>query len=230
MDLKKSISNIVLGVRFSRSFRIPDISGEIVDDILFNEKSPFDTSFFPNIKETQSGKILYNNETREYFKINTDDAILSIQTKDKFDEKIDWINEKVIKYLEEEVFLPYNIKNIKRIGIIFSHEIEKIENLTTSISSLTENKVTEVQNISVSFSKKLPILEDLFFKNTNNYKNTIYNFYQLEEGYVADLDYQHYFEPVVEDLRDCKLVNFITEAKNFLEKEYHPLISPKNKN
>ena len=41
MEFKKNIEQLVLGIRFAKSFRIPDIAGSIIDNILYGEKSPF---------------------------------------------------------------------------------------------------------------------------------------------------------------------------------------------
>jgi len=50
-DLKNNIIGLTVGIRFNRSFRIPDVSGDIIDNILYSDKSPFGTKFFPKVQE-----------------------------------------------------------------------------------------------------------------------------------------------------------------------------------
>ena len=106
MNLITKIKGITIGIRYQRSFRIPDIAGEMVDDILQNKKSPFGLDLFDGIQETSTReKVLFNKRTNEYLRINTDDLILGIILSDNFEEKYDWIKKKVIPYLDSELFL-----------------------------------------------------------------------------------------------------------------------------
>ncbi len=221
-DLKNNIIGITLGIRFNRSFRIPDISGDIIDNVLYSAKTPFGTSFFPKVQENSSReKTLFNAKTSEYLRINTDDLILGVGVENDFEKKFNWIKNDVLPYFQNELFKNYEIKNIRRVGIIFSHKIGKNKKLTEAVASFTENKVSDADNISVSFSKKASATEALFRKGVNDYKNRIYNFQELKEAVYADLDYQYYYEPAIEDLRECFTDKILDEAKNFLENTFY---------
>ncbi len=221
-NLKNNIIGITIGIRFARSFRIPDISGDIIDNILYSENTPFGTKFFPKVQENSNReKTLYNPETSEYLRINTDDLILGIEVDNNFEVKFNWLKDDVLGYFKNTLFLKYKIKNIRRVGIIFSHKISKNKKLNEAISLITDNALTDVDNISVSFSKKLAAVEALYRKGVNDYKNTIYNFNEIKEAVYSALDYQYYFEPPIEDLRDCFVEKIFDDAKNFLENNYH---------
>ena len=221
-DLKNNIIGITLGIRFNRSFRIPDISGNIIDNVLYSEKTPFGTTFFPKVQENSSReKTLFNPKSSEYLRINTDDFILGIEVDNDFEKKFNWIKNDVLPYFQDELFKSYEIKNIRRIGIIFSHKIGKNKKLTEAVASFTENEVSDADNISVSFSKKASATEALFRKGVNDYKNRIYNFQELKEAVYADLDYQYYCEPAIEDLRECFTDKILDDAKNFLENNFY---------
>lgn len=221
-DLKNNIIGITLGIKFGRSFRIPDISGDIIDNVLYSENTPFGTSFFPKVQENSSReKTLFNPKTSEYLRINTDDFILGIEVSNDFNKKFSWLKDDVLPYFQDKLFKAYEIKNIRRLGIIFSHKIGKNKKLTEAIASFTENEVSEADNIGVSFSKKAPATESLFRKGVNDYKNRIYNFQELKEAVYADLDYQYYYKPAIEDLRECFTDKILDEAKNFLENNFY---------
>lgn len=225
-NLQNNIIGITIGIRFARSFRIPDISGNIIDNILYSEKTPFGTKFFPKVQENSNReKTLYNPKTSEYLRINTDDLILGIEIDNDFQKKFDWLKTDVLNYFKETLFREYKIQNIRRVGIIFSHKISKNKKLNEAVSLITDKNLDDVDNISISFSKKLVATESLYRKGVNDYKNTIYNFDEMKEAIYSALDYQYYFEPAIEDLRECFTDKIFDDAKSFLENNYYKWLS-----
>lgn len=226
-NLRSSIIGIVLGVRFVRSFRIPDIGGDIVDHILYEKGTPFGIDFFPRVNQKASNneRVLFNPGTDEYLRINTDDIILGINVDNNFEEKYNWVRNDILSFLKKDIFQKFKIKNIKRVGIVYSHKISQKEKLHKIVERLTEKKVIYAENINISFSKKLSIAEAMIRKTVNDYENTIYNIQEFEGGVAADLDFQHYFEPMIEDFRDCPAEEVLDSSKNFLDKDFHPWLS-----
>lgn len=193
-----------------------------MDHILYNEESPFGTDFFPRFSEASDReKTLFNLQTDEYLRVNTDDIILALTVKDDFEEKFEWIKSKVLPYFQNSLFTKFKIKNVRRIGVIYTHEIKKNDKISTTISSLTNETISNPEKISISFSKKLPSDEALIRKNVNDYKNTIYNLNEAKDALFAQLDYQYYYEPVVEDLRQCFSEKVLDESRHFLENKFH---------
>lgn len=220
--MKDKIIGLIVGIRFARSFRIPDISGDIIDNIIYSDKSPFGPEYFPRLQEnTRREKTLFNPETSNYLRLNTDDLILGIAVNNDFDNKYNWIKNDVFNYLKDNLFLKYEIKNIKRLGVIFAHKIKKNKNMNDAVALLTGKAIGEVENISISFSKKAATTEALYRKDVNDYKNTIYNFDEIEDVLHASLDYQYYYEPAIEDLRECFTGKILEDAKKFLESNYY---------
>jgi hypothetical protein len=230
MDLKEKIVGITFGIRFNRSFRVPEISGEMIDDILYGNKTPFGTEFFPKVQETAREKTLFNNKTNEYLRINTDDIILGIEIKDDFEKKFEWLKTDVLNYFKDILFKNYGLKNIRRVGIVFSHKVEKDPNLDSAIKVLTKDKIDAVDNVNISFSKKLPATDALIRKDVNDYKNTIYNITEMDSAILAELDYQYYYNPPIEDLRECFIDKILADAKTFLEGSYYNWLKLENKN
>lgn len=230
MDLKKKVVGLTLGIRFNRSFRVKDISGEIIDDVLYGSKSPFDAKFFPRVQETTREKIIFNEKTNDYLRINTDDIILGVSVDENFDEKFNWLKDEVAVYFKDVLFKNFELKNIRRVGIIFAHKIDKTTNLDNAVKLLTKDKVHTVDNVSISFSKKLPATEGLFRQGVNDYKNTIYNMTEMDDSVLAELDYQYYYNPPIEDLRECSVDKVFNEAKDFLEGSYYDWLKNESNN
>lgn len=220
--LKNNIIAITIGIRYNRSFRIPDISGDIIDNILYSNKTPFSTKFFPNFQENSNlEKTIFNRDTSEYLRINTDDLILAVKVDNDFDNKFNWLRNSVLPYFSNELFKNYKIQNIRRFGVIFSHKIERNNKLSDIVTTMTENNVCDADNVSISFSKKAPSTDALFRKGVNDYTNRIYNFQELKESVHADLDYQYYYEPAIEDLRECFAEKIMDSANIFLTDKYY---------
>lgn len=230
MNLKKDIKSITLGIRHSRSFRLRDESGRLVDDIVYNEDSPFGAEMFPEVRDTNTReRILFNSETDEYIRINTDDLILKIKVDGNFDAKIKFLNEKVLPYFKTHLFKKYELININRIGIIFGHEISDKQKLKSIIPLITQSKINKAQNINLTFSVKDDVQESLYRKNVNDFKNYIFSFSEIKDDKLeANLDFQYYYEPVFYDLRECDTEKFINDAITFLENKYYPWIFPKH--
>lgn len=219
---KKQITGITLGIRYNRSFRIPDISGDIIDNIIRDKNSPFNEKMFPKIRESAlRERLLINEETEEYLRINTDDIIISIKIDNNFDKKFAFFKNSVIPYFKTILFNKYKIENIKRIGVVYHHNFDQINKLTDAIKGLSDNKIDNVNNINLSFSKKLPNIESVITKDINNYKNTIYTFEQIEDKFNFNFDYQYYFDPSVQDLRNTDIDNIFDESLKYLEDSVH---------
>lgn len=230
-DLKNNIIGITLGIRFNRSFRIPDISGDIIDNVLYSEKTPFGTEFFPRIQEKTSSRekiLLHADEqgnTDHYLRINTDDLIFAFEVNNNFDKKFGWLKDDIVGYFKDILFKNYEIRNIRRVGIIFSHKIPKNKKIGEAISLLTNKEIEEADNISISFSKKMLSTEALYRKDVNDYKNTIYNLQEFKEAIFAELDYQYYYAPAIEDLRECFVDKILDDAKTFMENKFYSWLS-----
>jgi len=220
--LEEKITAIVIGIRFARSFRIPDISGDIIDDILYGFKTPFKSNFFPIVQEhSDREKILVNDKTSEYLKINTDDVILKLEVNNDFQKKFNWIKGDIMNYFKNDLFRNFKINKIRRIGVIFVHKIKKDSRFDSAISAITNKELVDASCVNISFAKKDPTAIALYRKNVNDYRNTIYSFREGEGEMEASLDYQYYFDPYIEDLRECFSENIFNDAIGFFNNNYY---------
>ncbi|MEX2007194.1 MAG: hypothetical protein WD992_00275 [Candidatus Levyibacteriota bacterium] len=225
MDTTRIIG-ITFGIRYVRSFRIPDISGNIVDDILNGDSTPFGGKLYPLIQEPRSReKILSNPKTNDYLRINTDDLIMGVTINENFDKQYGWFLDNAIPFIENHIFAEYKIKNILRIGIIFHHKLSKNDKIQKIIGEITNEKLTSSENINLNFSKRLATTQGLIKKGVEDYKNTIYTLAEVKKDLFADIDYQHYFKPVMEDLRECKTKEIARNAKTFMIDNFYPWLS-----
>jgi hypothetical protein len=227
-DIKKRIVGITVGIRFMRTFRLPDVSGEIIDSILNDSESPFDKKFFPKVNETNGKVKTLFNEAGENLKISTDDFILSIKIDNDFDKKIAFLKDKVFNYFNS-VFDLFTIENIQRIGVMFYCDLPNSIKLNDTVKLITNNSVDEIQTFDLSFSQKKQTIDGFLKKGVDDYANVIYNLSKEKDrdmlSYV--FDFQRFFSPDVMKLKDAKLdvhldsaIKALEEANNSWIKDY----------
>ncbi len=213
------ITNITIGIRYVRSFRISDISGEIIDDIL-GSKSPFDDKHFPKIGTDKNGaKVLYSEEHDDVVSISRDEIILSLETDQDPDKVFKEIKDKILPYFIEEIMSRYLIKKVTRLGIIFRHKLNDKKLVDKISKELTFNSITEPNEMLVRFSKKLPTMRGVAVRGNDNYRNIIYTFETLEDDLLIDIDYQHYFSTPVSAATETNSEDFMDKSRSFMESE-----------
>jgi hypothetical protein len=228
MEHEDKIKELIIGIRFSRSFRISDISGEIVDDILYSPESPLGADFFPIMRESSNReKILVKEDVdkkvTDYLRINTDDLILKIKIDNDYSEKKKWLENEVIPFIYS-IFKNYNIRFIRRVGIVFGYNIERKDILDGFIKTFTEGKMESTSSAHLGFSEKFSDIKSIYSKSKDDYKKAIYLFEENDNKLYASFDFQHYFKPAIVKIDDISFDSLIEDAQTFLEKKFYPLL------
>lgn len=222
--MEKYITNITLWIRFDRCFRINDVLWAITDDIVYNEDSPF-KDMFQHQNQNQREMLLEDLKGRYYMRINTDDIILWYDLLEK--ENLNSILIKFKKFYEyyKKLFNKYKIDNIKRVWIIFTHEINNNWDFFNETSSkLTKNKILKANNFSVSFSNKIQNDNWKLKSWVEDYDNVIYLFQKIKKDTILlNLDYQRYFIPSIdlENIDELKFDEFIFVSSKYLKDIYY---------
>lgn len=154
--MKNHIKNITIGIRFVRTFHLPEIAGKITDDILRSSKSPFDEKFFEFVeRDREGGRILHRGEVdNTKLIINKDDIIFSLDT-ENFDEDYKKIKDTYLPYITDHVVSGNNLNRIQRLGVIFRHAFENSSFSDNTVKSITDNKINSPNDLITRFSKKI---------------------------------------------------------------------------
>ncbi len=219
-NLEKQVSDITIGIRFQRSFKIQDILGTITDKLLHDENSPLSVDYFPRRDQNLSEMIL-TNDKESYLKVNTDDIIFRHSIEKDLHNDIEFMKE-YLKYIRK-LLRKYNIQNITRIGIIYNHKFKGDQSkFDDAIKSITNNTLVETDNFSFSFSKKIPDPTALYDTDVDDYRNVIYIFKKISDKiFSASVDYQKYFKPPLEYIEDELYENLLNDSRHFLEKKFY---------
>lgn len=223
--LNENLIGIALGIRFRANFSIEDQLGQIVDQILYSNKSFFNPSIFPLVKSAVGRKMLINETTGDQLTIDNSNFILEIAFGDSF-RVTDY--RKIIEHFETEIIKgimkQFAIKEIVRIGFIKQY-LFKLEDLAKKFVDRTIGDTLEgINDIRLSFSKKFPVPEALVKKDINDYDNSIFSIIKkadLNEIYMS-VDYQRYFDPFLSSAADIRFNPFIEHAESFNDNKYLP--------
>ena len=228
---REKISQLICGIRFEKSFRIGDIIGQIFDTVLHDRATPFGTDFFPRYQELNTQeRSLVNYEKGYYLKVNSSDIIFQYSLHDSTErqnEEIEWFKNDALNFIIDKIVFANRIKNIKRFGFMISHSIDG-ENLGGNVlNQLTSGEIINADQFTLRFGDKDITAEGFVKSGVDDYVNKITTIKQTgEKEFSIILDYQYYFLPELNDLKDWNLNHFFEKAFYYLDKKFYDMINP----
>jgi hypothetical protein len=223
------ISTLTCGIRYERTFRVSDIAGSIFDTILHSTCTPFGTDFFPKYQEiSNQDRMLLNDEREHYFRISTSDIIFQykIFQEDGLDGQMNWFKNDAMQFVINEILSKNKIKNIIRIGFMIDHIIEG-ENLGGKIlQQLSNGEMNTADQFTLRFGNKDITADGLTKKGVDDYVNRLTTIKENDENkYKITYDYQYYFIPKYDDLKDWDINAFFDKALSKLDNKFYELIN-----
>lgn len=203
--LTKYITNLVIGIKYNSNYGLIDKWGEIVDEVLYTNNGYFDSKFFQRaLTERSLDKIILNPQTDDHFRITNTDLIFKYKLKNVFKEDYEWFKNCIKKFIIDKIIIKYKIKNIMRIGIVYTHEFETHDINNALIRKIINENFNRPSDLRMSI--RFPASESQYKKEINKYINTILSIGSIENDdnmkkFLISYDYQFIFDPVIEDIR-----------------------------
>jgi hypothetical protein len=223
---KIELNALLFGIRYQRKWHVLDITGEIMDSLLRSKKSPFDEKYFTRVGEKQLGKGLINPDTDCSLIINIDDLIFKHVFGDNEvvkDKDIDWFFSSITDFIVPEIIVMNNFEQIIRVGIIFYHYIPKTNISLDIINKLSGKIKGETTKFNLDFHKKIGVEKALLAKKINDYRNTIFFMRSKdEETYESGIDFQYYFKPSTDNIKDFDFKDFFDKSMVQLNEVFYP--------
>lgn len=227
-NLDPYINGIAIGVRFRANFAIEDQLGQIVDKILYSRDSYFSPEVFPMVRNGIGSKTLINEATSDKLIIDNSNIILELQLGDKFHAtNLNNVHQKFEEQIIKGVMKTFSIKEIMRLGYITRY-LFPIEDLAKTFVDKTVGETLEgVNDINLSFSKKLPVNKALVHAEVNDYNNAIFNIIKKADRseIFMSVDYQTYFDPFLPGAAEIKFDPFVKSAQSFNSQKYLPWLN-----
>jgi hypothetical protein len=219
--MQQNIKNVTIGIRFVRTFHLPEITGKITDDVLRSNKSPFGGKFFGYVaRDREGGRILHRGDIdNTQLVINKDGIIFSLDIKN-FEDDFEKISDTYLPYIVDQIIIGNQLSRVQRLGVIFRHALENSSFSNNTVKAITTEKIDLPNDLIIRFSKKSGTMEGQAISGKHDYKNTIFTFEYDSKNLFIDIDYQQYFHPIKEDIRDAKPDRFLVSAKSYIENQY----------
>lgn len=219
-DVENYLDSIVIGIRFRPNFSIMDNFGSMIDEILYSKDSYFNEKYFPLVHHaSHNERILSNKENKHLLTINPSNIILDTKEENNdYSNVVDSFNKQII----EGLFINYGIQQIKRIGEIRRYKIEDKELCDNFLKKTISYSISGINDINLRFSKKYPIPESKVHKKAYDYHNVIYTIVKKSDENVLNisLDFQKYFEPVIEKATMIEFNKFKERVVDYNKKDF----------
>lgn len=209
--MEEKISKVVLGIRYKRTFRIPEISGSIIDYVINDSSSPFKGDFFQTTDALidnfeNKGRVLQSKKGSSIV-IDIDNFILNFKIGD-FKSDLGRIKSKIIPFIKK-IFNKFEIKDISRVGFVFEFTDKDKDIPDRIIKNITNNNCSNIDKFVLRFSEKDTYAPSFLKKNLLDYVNKIFIMTQTEKGFNVKFDYQFYYLPVISFIDDINFNDFI---------------------
>lgn len=225
---RQDLRVLVVGIKYEKSFKLIDKMGEMFEIILHDAASPFGTAFFPGYDDLGFEEKILLGKNGTYMKISSQEIVFRYVLNSKADIKkeLDWFSKDAISFIVEQLINNYKIRDIMRIGLMFTHFMNSKNASANMISKLTENKVQNADQFSLSFGKKDTAIEGWTKKQVDDYVNKITLFKQIDNQlYDITLDYQYYFLPAIEKFNDWPINGLWRRSLEYLDKDFYGMVN-----
>jgi hypothetical protein len=229
-DIDQYLFSIALGIRFRANFSIEDQFGKIIDSILYSKESYFNKNIFPLARSSVGSRDLLCEKSQDNIHIDNSNIIIEIFfNEDSPFNKTELSNilvnfeSQIIKGLLKE----YSITEIRRIGYIrrYIYDINALAN--SFVSKTIGHTLGGINDINLSFSKKIPLTDALVKKDVLDYDNSIFNIIKRadrDEIYMS-IDYQMFYDPFLPSYSMINFQSFLDRSNRFIEGMYLPWLN-----
>jgi len=192
LELKK----FTYGVRFKHAFRLNDISGEIIDKILY-KSSYFSPKEFANVSRDGNGFLLFNQadlESHDVFRMVATDLIFThtLLKDEKLESVIDQYTSVLKNFFAPEIIEKYDLIT-ERLGIVYQSKMDSQMHKNVSGQFFTR---TFDDSFEYRFSKQDVVPNSSINAKKSDYISKLFSSSRLKDNnHMFSYDYQHFFVP-----------------------------------
>ncbi|MBG0785809.1 MAG: hypothetical protein H0S79_11970 [Anaerolineaceae bacterium] len=228
-NLNGFLVGIALGIRFQPNFTINDQLGRISDEILFSPDSFFNHEVFKVTQSTPSRQqILMNDDNKDRLVIEAENLILEMNfnESDQFNvgdvpEILEAFNNQIIKGILNNI----PVERFIRIGYISKYQFTDENFINSILENVTGVEKNGVKDLTLRFSKRLPLGESYAKNEVNNFNNAIFTITKKAEKIEQiniSIDFQKFYDPVLMSSLKIDFNKFLSEASYFTSEHFLP--------
>lgn len=237
-NIKEYMNSITIGIKYGPNFSIQDMSGKIIDDILYSKNEIFNSLFFPEMNTSQNFKQLINTTTNNQLMISERDLILTCSTEwekgsiyikanDNKKHKLGIIIDEFNKLIINNIMKSYKFSRINRIGYVSRYEFPFKDFSNSFIHKTIGNKEDEITDMELKFSQRYPLKQEFLQKDVYDFNNVIYNIIKRKDSDFLQVscDFQRYYEPTLDSSIMIDFKSFIDKGEKFNNFEFKEWIN-----
>ena len=227
-DLSDYLVGIAIGIRFRANFSLEDQFGKLVDEILYRKNSSFGPSVFPKVQGAVAGRRLVNEDTGDYLTIDNSNFILEINVSEHHQvSDIPRFIEAFDGEIIQGVMRSYGVREIIRTGYIRKYIFTVDQLADRFVDKTIGSSLKGVEDINLSFSKKMPSEDAYAQRDVSDYHNAIFNIIKHadKDEIFMSVDYQLLYIPFLPSVNEIKYVPFIQCAEQFNNNKYLPWLN-----
>jgi hypothetical protein len=219
-DLEGHLISIVIGLRFRQHFSIQDKLGEIIDSILYSKNSYFTPQMFPLVLDEAIGqkKLVSGEDAKNSITLGITDFILDMRINtENIKSHVGDIISNFKRQILEGVVKTYKLDQFNRIGYVRRYLIPDKLIVENFVKQTIGDTIGNPNEVTIRFSKKIPVEKAIFHEKYDDYENVIYNAANKvgDNRLILTVDYQHIFDPPAEDVDDIEFDDFIGRVHDY---------------
>jgi hypothetical protein len=227
-ELPLLIESVACGLRFEPRYEVLDKVGSVIDKILRQRGSPFDSRTFPYSFRDSNEHLLVNQETNERIRVTHSDCILEMKVQTREPRAAVKLAEDFERFVLEPLREIAGVRNIARYGLLIKLAEASRSIAISPVQHFLSADFGSARSLSLRFSRRLPAIEAIARRDVNDYRNVIYTIKQNEGGEVTVwVDYQEYFDPELSDRewRERHFGHFAERASAYFLAEFRDWLS-----
>jgi hypothetical protein len=215
-------AGVILGVRYEPQYKVFDYLGDVLDQVLHAEGTPFGPESFPFTRSSLDERVLVNDDKGHSLKINQQDAVLTWGFEET--RNLESVHRLATNF-HQFVLAPLRaigIRNIQRYGLVFKLAPKNVK--TSPLAHYLSNEFvpSSLTKLQLRFTRRLPTTEGMWRTGVSDYRSVHYHLEETEKGEVrATVDYQEYFQPVLDssDWGKRSFMSFTQEGVDYFDND-----------
>lgn len=178
-----------------------------------------------NLKNTYQ-QILINESSQDRLVIDNSNVILQVNYGENFTFKGNDTNrilEEFEKQIIKGILKEFSITEFVRVGYIRRYIFNEEDLIDSFIKRIAGEKLKQVNDMNLRFSKKIPLLESLAERDTYDYENAIFNIIKkadLDNEIFMAIDYQRYYNPHLSVSTQIEFKPFLDKVISFNNNQF----------
>jgi hypothetical protein len=221
-ELREYLSGIAVGVKFRNNYTVEDYLGSIADALLYSKNGGLlNYIAFPYYSSTIDSKnmLLNNDKTGDSLIVNANNIILDVNFSEKIlKEKSDELIDEYFKALTQKIYNIVNIREIRMVGLVYKYIIDDEDSSKSIKKTFKDITFDDASSISINFSKKIILPNSKVKKDYNDHENIICTLsmkHEKPKQYLFQVDYQHFFNPMLDSIVDIQYADFIKKVTHY---------------